>query len=262
MIASAPLARYHQVLLIVAGRTDGISFTQLAEATGLPRSTSHRIATALCAVGYLEQMQDAKGTYILGPELLNLLRRTALADSRLPAFEAALQFLSATLGETAFFARLVNDRVELSNALTPQPESRSYVHPGIGPRPLNRCSSSKAILAYVKPEEVERLVGLDILPGLQEQISLYGFLSQLHKVARDGYSICDGEIDQGVYSLACPVPVGTMMGLYSIGVVGPAERLKARPTSELVDIVKAGAAIASEQLLRDLPSEVEPHFKT
>ncbi len=253
MLASAPLARYHQILLIVAGRTEGISFTQLAEATGLPRSTSHRIAASLCAVGYLEQMQDAKGTYILGPELLALLRKAALADSRLPAFESALQFLSVHLGETAFFARLVNDRVELINAVTPQPEARSFVHPGIGPRPLNKCSSSKAILAYVEPKEVERLVDLDILPDLTEHITVPGFLAQLRKVAQDGFAICDGEMEQGVYSLACPVPVGSMKGLYSIGVVGPAERLKARPTGELVDIVKTAATIASEQLLRDFP---------
>lgn len=251
MISSTPLLRYHQVLQIVAEHTEGVTFTQLAEATGLPRSTSHRIASALCGVGYLEHMEDAKGTYVLGPALLSLLRSTALADSRLLAFKDALQFLSNKLGETAFFARFANDQVQLMEAVTPQPQNRSFVHPGVGPRPLSKCSSSKAILAYTSPEEVERLLNLEILPGLKEKATAKGFLAQLRKVAQDGYAICDGEIEPGIYSLACPVPVGNMMGLYSLGVVGPATRLKAMPDGELARIVKSAAAIASEQLLRD-----------
>ncbi|WP_228772572.1 IclR family transcriptional regulator [Cupriavidus necator] len=252
MISSTPLTRYHQVLQIVAERPEGVTFTQLAEATGLPRSTSHRIAGALCAIGYLEHMEDAKGTYILGPALLSLLRSTALADSRLLAFKEALQFLSAKLGETAFCARLVNDQVQLTEAVTPPPTNRSFMHPGVGPRPLGKCSSSKAILAYADPKEVERLLNIEILPGLKENVTVNSFFAQLRKVAKDGYAICDGEIEQGVYSLACPVPVGNMMGLYSLGIVGPAKRLKAMPIGDLVNIVKSAAAIASEQLLRDL----------
>ncbi|UUZ62627.1 hypothetical protein LP417_22125 [Polaromonas sp. P1-6] len=58
---------------------------------------------------------------------------------------------------------------------------------------------------------------------LEASTTLPSFITQLRQVGQDGYAICDGEIDEGVFSLACPVHLGSMLGLYSIGVVGPKE---------------------------------------
>ena len=242
----APLARYHQVLQAVSGRTSGLNLAELVKATGLPRSSAHRLAAALCGVGYLT---DTAGQYELGPALRELLRRSLTADSRLRAFQPALQFLASELKETAFFARFVDGTVALAHAVTPAQTERSYIYPGTGERPLDTCSSSKAILAWTDTRTVQALYESGSLP--HDAGSWRGFLGTLEQVHRDGYAVCDGEIDEGAFSLACPVPVGPMLGLFSIGVVGPSARMKQMELSHLVEVVKAAATMASSRLLKE-----------
>lgn len=249
MSTPSPLARYHQALLAVSGAPAGLNLAELVRETGLPRSTTHRIASALCGIRYLEV--DSSGTYSLGPAFVELLRRSLTSDNRLPAFEPALEFLVSELEETAFFARLVDGNVNLALATTPPSLDRSYIYPGTGPRPLDACSSSKAILAFAAPELVESMFKSGKLP-LDGHGSLVGFINHLHEVSRDGYAVCDGEIDEGVYSLSCPVHVGPMRGLYSIGVVGPRQRMTSVPVEQLVKTVRRAAEMASERLIKSV----------
>ncbi|MBX3632005.1 MAG: helix-turn-helix domain-containing protein [Simplicispira sp.] len=248
MSTPSPLARYHQVLLAVSKNSAGLTLAELTRDTRLPRSSAHRIASSLCGVGYLET--DAAGSYHLGPAFKDLLRRSLTADNRTKAFQPALQFLAAELKETAFFARFVNGAVTLVHAVTPTQTERSYIHPGTGERPLDTCSSSKAILAYADQQLVENMYQAGSLPFEGNQ-TLRSFLTTLRKVSHDGYAVCDGEIDEGAYSLACPVPVGPMLGLFSIGVVGPSSRMKSVGVERLAQVVQAAANMASAHLLED-----------
>lgn len=249
MTTPTPLARYHQVLLAVSKAPAGLNLSDLVRETKLPRSSAHRIASALCSIGYLET--DAADTYAFGPAFRDLLKRSLMADNRLQAFQPALQYLVAELGETAFFARFVNGTVNLAQAVTPTSPERSYIYPGTGPRPLDTCSSSKAILAFADQQLVEDMFQSGSLP-LDASTSLPSFMANLHQVSHDGYAICDGEIDEGVFSLACPVHIGSMLGVYSIGVVGPANRMKAVKVQHIVQAVRHAAALASENLIRNV----------
>lgn len=248
MPTPSPLARYHQVLLAVSKRSAGLNLNDLMRHTHLPRSSAHRIASSLCGVGYLEA--DISGIYTLGPVFKELLRRSLTADNRLKAFQPALQFLASELKETAFFARFVDGSVSLAHAVTPALAERSYIYPGTGERPLDTCSSSKAILAYANQQLVQDMFEAGSLPFESSQ-SLRSFMTTLRKVSHDGYAICDGEIDEGVYSLACPVPVGPILGLFSVGVVGPSGRMKSVGVEQLVKVVQAAANMASSHLIED-----------
>lgn len=249
MSIPTPLARYHQVLLAVSRRPAGLNLNDLMREAKLPRSSAHRIVSTLCSVGYLES--DSTGNVSLGPAFRELLKRSLTADNRLNAFQPALQFLSSELQETAFFARFVDGAVTLVHAVTPLLTERSYIYPGTGDRPLDTCSSSKAILAFADQKLVQEMYEAGKLP-FGDEGSLRGFMSTLRRVSRDGYAICDGEIDEGSYSLACPVPVGPMLGLFSIGVVGPSSRMKALAFGELVDVVQRAAQMASSSLIEDV----------
>lgn len=248
MPTPSPLARYHQILLAVSKRSAGLNLNDLVRDTKLPRSSAHRIASSLCSVGYLQT--DAVGTFSLGPVFRELLKRSLTADNRLRAFQPALQFLAAELKETAFFARFVDGTVNLAHAITPATTERSYIYPGTGERPLDTCSSSKAILAYADQQLVQDMYEAGHLP-FDSSTSLRNFMTTLRRVSHDGYAICDGEIDEGAYSLACPVPVGPMLGLFSIGVVGPSSRMKTIGTEKLVEVVQKAAAMASAHLIED-----------
>lgn len=247
-MTSGPLARYHQVIAAVASSEGGLAAIDLAKTVDLPRSTAHRIAASLCEIGYLQQTQS--GTYVLGPVLDEILALRLLASDKSRVFLPALRELVVDLNETAFSARLFDGRVEIIDAVTPNGRRRSHIYPGLGLRPLDKCSSSKAILAFRDPEEVEKWLAKDAAAALG--LSVTGDDRQMNVelgvVRTNGYAVCDGEIDEGVFSIACPIYLEPFGVLFSIGVTGPSARMKARPIEELVDRVRA-AADAARMLL-------------
>lgn len=243
---SNPLHRYHLILHAIASSPQGLGLAELAAATALPRSTAHRMATSLRDIEYVD-IDPGTGNYVLGNGIVALMRQSLMQDKRLAAFKPALNLIVHDLGETAFFARFLDNRVDLVEALTPAARDRLYIYPGVGARPLDKCSSSKAILAYLGPDQVETLLHPD--HDLRGHEHLDAVIEELHRVNQQGYAVCDGEIDEGVYSVSCPVIVGREGGLYSVGVVGPSARLKDRDVGEIVAVLQAGAALAVEGLL-------------
>ena len=235
--------------MAVASQTAGTNLNALVKATHLPRSSAHRIASALCGARFLSL--DSTGLYTFGPAFQDLIKRSLTADNRLQFFQPALQYLAVELGETAFFSRYIDGEVNLVHAITPTVATRSYIYPGTGPRPLESCSSSKAILAFARSEEVKQMYD-DGRLQLGKQASFSAFVQQLQKVQSDGFAVCDGEIDEGVLSLACPVHVGPFQGLYSIGVVGPTSRMKSMEVAKIAKIVQHAANIAAESLVQSV----------
>lgn len=243
---SNPLHRHHLILHAVASSAQGLALAQLAALTGLPRSTAHRMAMSLRDIDYLD-IDVTTGNYVLGSAMVNLMRNSLTQDNKLDSFTPALNFIVGRLEETAFFARFLNNEVDLIKAVTPSRKDQLYIYPGVGNRPLDKCSSSKAILAYMDREEAKSLL-LHAQQGAA-QAPLDFLVQELDRVSEQGFAVCDGDLDEGVCSVACPVLSGNARGLYSIGVVGPAGRLKSHGTDEIVNVLKTAAELAAANLL-------------
>lgn len=243
---SNPLHRHHLILHAVAGSAQGLSLAQLAASTGLPRSTAHRMAMSLRDIDYLD-VDVATGNYVLGSAMIHLMRNSLTQDNRLDSFTPALNFIVGRLEETAFFARFLDNEVCLIKAVTPSRKDQLYIYPGVGNRPLDKCSSSKAILAYMDREEAKSLLFRTYQDDTQPHLP--SLIQELDLVNEQGFAICDGDLDEGVCSFACPVLTGKAGGLYSIGVVGPAARLKSLGTDEIVSVLKTAAELAATNLL-------------
>lgn len=242
-----PLARYHAVLIAVAEAPGGMQSAELARATGLPRSTAHRLATSLDEIGYLHQ--TVPGQYELGPALDEILSRRLLASQQAHAFVPALRRLTLDLGETAFCAKLECGSVAIIDALVPSQRDRAHIFPGLGERPLDRCSSSRAILAFRDDAEVDHWLDREGRGNPSDRASLRTVLDQVRK---SGYSICDGEIDEGIFSVACPVYLEPFGVLYSIGVTGPVARMKERSLDDMVSAIAEAAREASVAVTADV----------
>ncbi|MGB6119860.1 MAG: IclR family transcriptional regulator [Mesorhizobium sp.] len=242
-----PLARYHAVLVAVAKTPGGLPSAELARATGFPRSTAHRLATSLHEFGYLHQ--TVPGHYELGPALDEILSQRLLASQQAHAFAPALRRLTLALGETAFCAKLDCGSVAIVDALVPTERDRAHIYPGLGERPLDRCSSSRAILAFREEAEVDHWLSREGRANSADRASLHDMLVQ---VRSNGYSVCDGEIDEGIFSIACPVYLEPFGVLYSIGVTGPAARMKERSLDEMVAAISEAAREASVAVTADV----------
>jgi len=133
---------------------------------------------------------------------------------------AAVQY-----NETVFLSRLRDGVVEIIHVETPDDPGRSYIHPGLGERPLHACSCSKAIAAFAEPDFQDQ-----ILHGTLKAYTEFTHTSadtlrkEFEGIRKRGFADCDQEIDLGIASVAAPATIGNIGATFSVGAVGPVRR--------------------------------------
>ncbi|WP_225029668.1 IclR family transcriptional regulator [Xinfangfangia pollutisoli] len=218
------------------------SFMQIVRRTGLPRASVHRMIGQLTAVGWLEPGPGGRG-HRLGARLVWLLHAQLDAD-RLQALTApVLTGLAQDSGAASFAARLVQGQVDLFATATPENPGLSHVFPGIGIRPVHACSSAKALVAF-QPDSLRRA----LLAAPRERFTgqtLTGdadLTAEHARIRRDGYAVCDGEINAGVVSLAVPVRLPRLGPVYALGLIALADRLAPPHRPAAVQLLNRAAA--------------------
>jgi DNA-binding IclR family transcriptional regulator len=201
------------------------TFTDIAERTQLSKASVHRLMGQLVDLRFLEKAGTGK-TYKLGERLTRLLHFNLDTDVLKSVLTPVLQEVADTLSEAAFMARLCGTEVELFAVQGPRGENKSFIHPGIGIRPVHACSSAKCILAHQSNDLLSQLLEKN-LPKFTDAtlVEREAIVTHLEEIRRDGFAVCDEEIDEGVYSIACPVFLESTGVIYSVGVVAPKGRI-------------------------------------
>jgi DNA-binding IclR family transcriptional regulator len=148
------IARAAQILRALDGEPDGLSLSQLSDRLALPRSTVHRVVTALTAEG-LVAAASPNGRVRLGPELarLALSSRRELRQELRPH----LQRLFDTLNETVDCAVLDGDHLRFIDQIAAPHRLRAVSSVG-ATFPLHCTANGKAILAELGRDEVARVL--------------------------------------------------------------------------------------------------------
>jgi len=218
------------------------TFSDIAETTGLTRSTAHRLLKALEAHGLLSF--DGGFGYRLGPRLLRLaataMRELPLRDLARPALER----LARETGETAqLFVRSGDERVCI-DVVESESELRTIVPVGAS-LPLTAGSAGKVLMAWAP--DGERLLGL-IRPLTDRTPGVDRVRQQLATAHRRGWAESSGEREPGVASVSAPVFGGGATVLAAVSVSGPVQRLGPRPGRQYSPAVLAAAREIEEAL--------------
>jgi DNA-binding IclR family transcriptional regulator len=148
------IARAAQILRALDGEPHGLSLSQLSERLSLPRSTVHRVVSALSAERLLASASP-NGRVRLGPELARL----ALASRRELRLELRphLQKLFDRLNETVDCAVLDGDHLRFVDQIAAPHRLRAVSAVG-ATFPLHCTANGKALLAELAPDEVARVL--------------------------------------------------------------------------------------------------------
>ncbi len=223
----------------VAGRP--VSAPELQQATGLPRPTCYRLLQTLAEHRLLDTT-DGGARYLIGDRLkrLTLLGQTDfdVTASATPTLkQAAIEF-----GEAVFLSRFRNKGVEIIHVETPDDPVRSFMHPGLGFRPMHACSCSKVIAAFAEEQFREEIINGPMRAYTahtkQEPDQLR---EEFFEIQRAGYAECVEEIELGVSSVAAPIRVGNIGATLSIGATGPMRRFNKKRRIEIGEQLKAYA---------------------
>ena len=244
------LDRHASILEAVTAIGEPVSAADLARVTKLPRPTCYRLVSTLEDAGFLERTGHS-GKFVLGDRLIRIAM-LGMSDSHVQrAASDAVAGVVREIGETGFFARRRQDFIDLIHIDTPKDPKASFIYPGLGKRPVHACSSAKIIAAYASDQTRNALIDKNPEPFTgNTNIDRQAILDDLAQIRRQGFATCDGEIEDGIFSVAVPVQIGDTDACFSLGVVGPSKRVKSKPLDELVTVLEDAAIQASSAIQR------------
>ena len=218
------LGRLISVLETVAVAGRPVSASELQQATGLPRPTCYRLLQTLAEQRLLDD-PEGNSRYLVGERLIRIALLGKPDVDVCQAAAPALAEAAVAFGEAVFLSRFRNKGVEIIHVETPADKTRSYVHPGLGFRPMHACSCSKAIAAFAEEGFRE-----DILKGPMKVYTENthsdeaALREEFCTIQEQGYAECVEEIEIGVSSVAAPVMIGNIGATFSVGAIGPIRR--------------------------------------
>ena len=220
----------------------------MQRATGFPRPTCYRLLQSLAEHRLLDEPED-DSRYLIGERL----RRIAILgqpDANVcQAAAPSLRDAAIEFGEAVFLSRFRDKSVEIISVETPIDAARSFIHPGLGKRPLHACSCSKVIAAFADPAFQSEIFSSPLRAYTKQTKTSPGEIEREFADIRDrGFAECVEEIEVGVASVAAPVRIGNLGVPFSVGATGPIRRLTSRHRA----LMGAGLIEVADQIATNL----------
>src|SRR3954471_11864874 len=177
---------------------------EIAERTGLPKPTVHRILQVLVARGFARDAED--GVYAAGPRVLTAAGE-ALAELDLARLaRPTLTALQRSVGGTVHLALRNGDEAVYVEKIESREPYRMAARSGL-PLRLHSTAIGKAILAFLpEPELVDVLARISLERQTPSTFVTEETLrAELARVRSRGYAIDDEENEEGVRCVAAPL---------------------------------------------------------
>lgn len=221
-----------------------LTVSQLAERSGMPLATTHRLIAELAENGLLERQPDK--SYRLGMRLWELASKTPGAVGLREIARPHLNAVHARIGQhTQLGVRdghevIFLDRLSMPRAVV------NYTLIG-GRLPLHASSSGLVLLANAPVEFQEEILGSELFIYTRETVHSAPELRRLlHQVRRDGHAVGSGYIHADARGIAVPIHGVNHDVVAAISVVVPNDD---SPTAPVIGLLKAAAKAVSQDLL-------------
>lgn len=182
--------------------------TELAEYSGMLKSSVHNILQTFEACGYVTQNQDTR-KYMLGGTIVALFskyKRTRSLDYRVTV---ELQKIRDMFDVNVYLAERDNEHVvylcqELANY-----EKDDSLNKEGARLPLHCTAAGKILLAYAPVEEKKKICSGELKSFTENTITDKTVLwEQLEKALYEGYATSNAEYEENRYCVAVPIIVG------------------------------------------------------
>lgn len=226
------------------GEQTSLGITELAHATGLPKSTTHRLVNALVNEGLLLQ-QPHSHKYSLS------LRIAALSASILSSHlvrkvaRPKLLELHELVHETIQLAVLEGPHAVIIDSQEPYFSIRTSTTPGLH-LPAYAVAIGKVLLAYQEDMGLSRLAHLLPLQAYTAHTitSLDLLMEELQQIRLLGYAISEGELEEKIEGIAAPVFSTGGIIVAALSISGPDERCHERRTELMEAVLKTARQIS------------------
>ena len=231
------LDRGLKLLKYIISAEKAVELGELAEFTGIERSSTHRLLATLIADRFV--VKDAEKRYLPGTAILELASKIYAKEQIHEMAAIYLNELIEKTGETAHFAVLEGDRVIITNFA-----ASSHVLAVTGrigeSEPIYCTALGKALVCEKGKNRIEQLFkDKKIIKHTKNTISsVDSFIKECALVKAEMIAKDNEEYIVGIRCLAAPVKAYSGDVTAAIGISGPVSRLNDRKFRESSEIVK------------------------
>ncbi|MFO1107071.1 MAG: IclR family transcriptional regulator [Amaricoccus sp.] len=228
-------------ILKVLAEGEGMSLTELAEASGQAPATVYRVLSTFEAHGMVE-VQPATQLWFVGQAAFRIgsafLGRTSLVEEA----RGVMRALMLETGETANLAIADGGQVVFLSQVETHEPIRAFFRPGTR-GPIHASGIGKALLAHHAPEAVARIVreqGLEAFTPrtITEPARL---AAELASIRARGWALDDEERTPGMRCIAAPIFNEFREAVAGVSVSGPTVRLAPERCAAVGGLVRAAA---------------------
>jgi IclR family transcriptional regulator, pca regulon regulatory protein len=207
-----------------------LGIARLADELNMSRSTTHRYASTLVALGYLEQDQARR--YRLAPRVADIGMSVLDSMALRGVAREHLSALREQTGRTVSLAVLDGEEIRYVERLRGwrRGQHAADLDLGAGARmPIHCTAMGKVLLANLPDSEREELIERLALTrrGPNTITSKRALRTALEQVRADGLAVGDEELAPGVRAIAAPVTNADGEVIAAVGIPVPAEAFSA-----------------------------------
>lgn len=236
------------ILRCFSGRTPTMGVTEIARATGLTTSTTHRLLEAMQSNRLVRQTTDRR--YALGPLVVQLVRSGAIPATLQDAALGQMQALRDKVEETVGLHKLLQslEREVVDQVESHHPLRRTYTEVGV-PIPLPHGAPGKVLLAFLPfhlqvaalSKPIERVTPRTVTDPRTMR-------KQLVSIREVGYAMSFAERTHGIHSVAAPVFDHSEAVVAALSLSGPEIRMTRPRMRALGEDITLAAWSVSETL--------------
>jgi IclR family transcriptional regulator, acetate operon repressor len=232
-----------ELLVRVLESAEPVALTDLASASGIPKSTASRLLSALERQGLVEQ-DGERGRLRPGPAILRVAERSLLERSVVELAGPSLDALGESSGETINLAVPARHGVEH----VAQVESRHFLGAGqwLGRSVEYHCTAvGKVFMAFGRAT-----IAAAPLTKLTSQTitSPARLRAELEVVRAESFAAAVDELEIGLAAIAAPVRGASGEVVAALSISGPTTRMTESRIAELKPVLIEEAGILSHRL--------------
>jgi IclR family KDG regulon transcriptional repressor len=241
--------RAMQILSAFDGEHADRGVSEIAEATGLHKATTHRIMMTLLNGGFLQRVPDGE-RFRLGIRVVELglgaLRDLDLRRAAFPYMQQLVERFDETCDLGVFdrgmvlYVEVVHSRHSLTIATR------------VGRRlPVHCTASGRVFLAFLPAEVVEPLLSEPLVPCTEKTTtSLPQFREELEATRQRGYALDNEEFEAGIRAVSAPIRDIDGNVIAALSMPGPANRMPPQRIREISEALLEACSAISAHVLR------------
>ncbi|SHF54574.1 IclR family transcriptional regulator [Vibrio gazogenes] len=246
------LVKSMAVLEFLSHHPDGVALHEIAQQTGINKTSAYRMLSTFEALGYVAQHSASKN-YRLTLKLLHI-GHSALSSDVLATTRPKLNELVKDLNETINFISREGDKIVFRDKLEPQ-HSPFRTRTFVGMYSEMYCTAAgKVFLAFSTQEDQEnywqRNVGLIQKLTDNTIVNKTHFLNELKKIREQGYAIDNEENEAGISCTAVPIFDRSGSPAYAVSLSTLTPRLRNFGPDNLANKIKQTTEKIAQELFK------------